>query len=123
MKIYGFVVSGKGVGRKYVISEPYVDFFRRILGCEVYPGTLNVRVDDNTSRGVLKIALRVDFEGSAGGLNYTLGEIVGEKCLLVLPEKTEHKSIVEVVSCENLRNCLGIKDGDLVEITCSTQPL
>jgi len=121
MKIYGFVMSGKGVGRKYVGSEPYVDFFRRILKCEVYPGTLNIRVDENTIQQFLDMAHRADFDGNAGGLNYWIGEIEGEKCVLVIPEKTEHKNVIEIVSCKNLRDCLEIKDGDIVEITCSTQ--
>ena len=119
MEIYGFVTSGIGEGEKYVSSEPYKSFFHRKLGCPPYPGTLNIKIDATTVQKFLEIATKEEFHENVGGLYYTKGEIEGESCVLVIPEKTNHQNILEVISCKNLRENLNLKDGELVKITCS----
>lgn len=119
MEIYGFVMKGIGEGEKYVSSEPYRSFFHGKLGCPPYPGTLNIKVDGATIQKFLSFAIKQEFQGNFGSVYYTMGEIEGERCILLIPEKTNHQNILEIISCKNLRDGLNLNDGELVKITCS----
>lgn len=119
IELRGVVVSGIGVAKKYVMMEPYKSFFRQILGCEPYPGTLNVKIHSQLSKSQFN---RKDFR-DVGSLFYLLGKIQHVDCIVLIPEKTSHQNIVELVSCNNLRKELNLMDGENVRIICRIQPL
>ncbi|MEM0174073.1 MAG: DUF120 domain-containing protein, partial [Sulfolobaceae archaeon] len=49
LTIKGKVVSGLGEGRIFLSIPYYIESFKRILGFEPYPGTLNVLIYDKLS--------------------------------------------------------------------------
>lgn len=116
VELIGRVVSGIGIGKKYVIAEPYFRFFRELLGCDPYPGTLNISVNKIQKN----IFSRKEFEG-VGSILYLPGKIENIRCVVLIPEKTIHINTIEIVSCINLRYELNLRDGDLVKIICRVQ--
>jgi riboflavin kinase len=124
----GSVTSGLGEGAFYVSLEGYRRSIERLLGFTPYPGTLNVRLDPQS------VALRryldslpgiaipgfsdgVRMYGSVKAFRATIQNI---GCAVILPERTHHPpEMVEVIAPVRLRDALGLKDGDLVEIEVS----
>jgi len=116
-ELRGVVVSGVGVAWKYV--EEYEHIFERLLGAKPYPGTLNVLLPDcysNILAGVKPRVIQPPRPGLCKAYVYT-GWLGGIKVVIVKPTKTIHDCrVVEVVAPVKLRDLLGIKDGDVVEI-------
>ena len=114
----GIVASGRGEGKKYVGIEGYKRHFLK-MGIAPYPGTLNIIVGDRMVRDLKEMG-GIRIEGFyEKGKKYGRVEcfpvnIFGENALLVLPEKSRYKDIVEIVAERNLRERYGIRDGDEV---------
>ncbi|MEM3567688.1 MAG: DUF120 domain-containing protein, partial [Thermoplasmata archaeon] len=93
-----------------------------IFGFKPFPGTLNLKVEKECLSSFLMlkerqgILLRGFSErdrtyGSVKCFRATIQELM---CLVVIPERTHHTDIMEVVSKHNLRNLLNLRDGDRV---------
>ena len=125
LDIPGVVSSGLGKGA-YFISLAWVQTrLIELIGVKPYPGTLNLRVP-NDLRDEL-FALRKLFTpvlAPHGGicpaylLAVNLRPTAGPEVAAwaVLPEATVHADTIEVVSQYSLRDHLGLKDGDQVEL-------
>lgn len=118
IELEGHVVSGLGVGAKYV--EMYREQFRKYLGIDPYPGTLNVDVGVNALEmlaSIPAIIIPPPRKGLAIVVAYK-GYIDGEEVYVLKPCITEHGwHILEIVSPYNLREKLGLKDGSKIKIT------
>jgi len=122
--IEGTVFTGLGEGAYYMSQEGYRKQFRDRLGFDPYPGTLNLRIpagsaDEIRSRPGLKID---GFQ--SGGRSFGGGKCfrvrIGSEAqgVIFIPDRTHYpKDVLEVVSDVNLRERLGLRDGDLVCLT------
>ncbi|WP_099210573.1 DUF120 domain-containing protein [Thermococcus henrietii] len=120
--IVGEVVSGLGEGAYYV--RQYAPLIREYLGFEPYPGTLNVRVlFPKTVFDALCNARPVIIPGFTKG-GRTFGDVKayrvridGVEGAIVIPSRTVHPpKIAEIVAPVNLREKLGLNDGDRIRI-------
>ncbi len=124
LTITGELFSGMGKGRYYVGHPEYQRRFRECLGYTPYPGTLNVKLEDNTAIQQLK-ELRsndgVKVEGftlggeSFSALNCFDGDMRGERITLLFIDVTYYnETVAELISPTYLRGKLGLRDGDAV---------
>jgi riboflavin kinase len=122
--IEGKVFTGVGEGAYYMSQEGYRRQFREKLGFDPYPGTLNLRVAPATSDGLSqRPGIRIE-SFSAGDRSFGGGrcfririppDVLGA---IFLPDRTHYpQDVLEIVSPENLRERLGVSDGDVVRAT------
>ncbi|MEM1578634.1 MAG: winged helix-turn-helix domain-containing protein/riboflavin kinase [Archaeoglobaceae archaeon] len=125
IKFHGIVFSGLGEGRYYVSLDGYKKQFREKLGIDPFPGTLNLRVprEEIGIKKRLEAEQGIKIDGFTAE-NRTFGEVKAFKCkvngisaFIVMPKRTHHLSdVVEIISDKKLRDTLGLKDGDTVEV-------
>lgn len=128
----GTVVSGVGEGAYYMSLPGYRDQFRSRLGMIPYPGTLNVKLDADSTDVVLALGVSggVLVDGFADGQRtYGWVRCYGAvlqateggppvQCHLIRLERTHHDtSIAEFVSPLNLRLSASVGDNSKVTIT------
>lgn len=124
--IDGTVITGIGEGAYYV--GKYSEKIEETLGINPFRGTLNIKVVEGI----------IDLERFTSGMigefkmnGRTFGAIKfapirllldkkKEDCYLIVPKRTHHRDEVEIISEFNLREKLGLKDGDNVRIELST---
>jgi riboflavin kinase len=127
IKIKAKITSGLGEGRIFLSLPYYVESFKKFLGFEPYPGTLNAVIYDKNS-----MENRILLDASKGIVipehkepNRVLGSVKAfpanvnsvSPAAIVIPARTTHpKSIIEVISPYFLREKLGLKDGDEIVI-------
>ena len=118
----GTVFSGQGEGRRF-IELPWVK--RQIqekLGFIPYPGTLNARLlkESMERRKFLDDAEGMRIcppEGYCSGLLFK-AEIEGLDCAVVVPQVEGYTlDVLEVIASVNLKEKLGLRDGDEITIT------
>jgi riboflavin kinase len=124
LEVRGRVFSGIGKGRYYVGHPEYQRRFRTALGYTPYPGTLNVKLEDDEMIETLKKLRGLDgtkIESFSSGdesfsaLTCFSGEMDGERVTLLFIDVTHYNdSVVELISPIYLRNRFGLKDQDVV---------
>lgn len=123
MEIKGIVISGQGKGA-YFMSKPfYKTQFLEKLNFKPFPGTLNLKISNNkidTIQSIKKDKLeKIKGEGNFGDvllIKATLNNDV--RGAVVFPKKTTHgENILEFITSINIKETLGIKDGDEVKIS------
>ncbi len=122
----GVVVSGSGEGKYFLSLEGYKRQIYEKLGFEPYPGTLNVLLDDESAERKVLLALRKPIviegfveDGRRYGdvLAYPVKIVDVWPAALIIPTRTHHPpSIAEIIAPVNLREKLGLKNGDTVII-------
>ena len=124
LRVHGTVASGLGEGAFYMKQRGYKEQFRRKLGFEPYEGTLNLRVDGvdlsaldmiREEEGIL-IEGFSDGERTFGGAKCLPASVAGVDCHVILPLRTHHTDMVELIARAHLRSKLGLADGDEVEV-------
>lgn len=125
VRLVGTVVSGLGEGGFYMSLEGYVKQFIEKLGFKPYPGTLNIALKPEyvKYRLYLDMLPGIYIQGFSNG-SRTYGSVKcfkatvnGVPSAVLLIERTHHgPNIIEVISQYKLRDVLGLKDGDEVEI-------
>lgn len=120
MGIRGKVAPGLGEGKYYISREGYLRQFSEKLGFEPSLGTLNLKLDDPFT---LDDSESIEIEGfseegrSFGGCRCLPAEIGGVKGAVVRPERSSYPStLLEIIAPVNLREALGLSDGDEVEV-------
>ncbi len=125
----GVVTKGLGEGAVYMSIPEYRARFAEILGYEPFAGTLNVKLHDEyvPARKALRDMQGYRIEGFTlngrryGGVTVYRAVIRGRdksaNCALLDLEVTRHgDDVVELIAPVRLRDELGLKDGDPVEI-------
>ncbi len=123
-KLSGTVESGSGEGAYYTSLPRYSKAFKGLLGEEVFPGTLNMRVklpELNAFLNSLKPKKIHAFKTKTRGFGSTdcfqvkvNSRIPG---LMVFPERSHHpRGVVEIVSPVFLRKRLKLRDGSRVSL-------
>jgi len=124
LTISGTATSGLGEGAFYMRQKGYKDQFRKKLWFEPYEGTLNLRISgaDLAKLRILQDNPGIEISGfEAGGRTFggakcflaTMGHV---DCAAIMPIRTHHTDVLEVISKHYLRTALGLKDGDVVEL-------
>ncbi len=121
----GHVITGLGEGRYYMALGPYREQFAEHLGFEPFPGTLNLRLDQQ-SIGIRRELDRQEWVKIRGFVadGRTFGEakcipcrIRDIPCGIVVPGRTHYpEDIIEVVAPVELRPALRVGDSDLVTV-------
>ncbi len=121
IELMGEIFSGLGEGEFYV--NLYARNFHRILGIRPYPGTLNIRLSDNSvelAEKCLKKENAILIEPPIEGYGRVCAWPAYLKCLkvyVIRPEKTVYKrDVIEIISDKNLREVLGLVDGDKIRV-------
>lgn len=122
--VRGKVFTGLGEGASYVSLPFYREAFRRVLGFDPYPGTLNLKVEPDCAETVralrnkgLLIPRRVVDGVEYGWVRCLPARIRGIEAAVLIIEKTVHgPDVIEVIAPVRLRDALGLKDGDVVEV-------
>ncbi len=125
----GVVTKGLGEGAVYMSIPEYRARFAEILGYEPFAGTLNVKLHGEyvPARKALRDMQGYRIEGFTlngrryGGVTVYRAVIRGRdrsaNCALLDLEVTRHgDDVVELIAPVRLRDELGLKDGDQVEI-------
>ncbi|HTY52221.1 MAG TPA: DUF120 domain-containing protein, partial [Methanomicrobiales archaeon] len=121
----GSVISGLGEGRYYMSLPTYQEQFRKILGKDPFPGTLNLRLS-SASRDVKRKVDGLTWtkiqgfvqDGRTFGEARTLACRIGDiPCAIVVPGRSHYPDdVIEVISPVELRSVLDLSDGDLVTV-------
>ncbi|MAH21733.1 MAG: riboflavin kinase [Thaumarchaeota archaeon] len=128
VELRGNVFSGLGEGAYYVSMKGYTQQFRKKIGFDPYPGTLNVKLSSVADRKV-----RSEL-GRFGGIfiegfedqQRTFGWVKMQKCVVNNKvegavfsglERTHYDdSVLEVLAPINIRERLGLSDGSEVKV-------
>src|SRR5713226_5939310 len=123
-EVKGRMFSGMGKGRYYVGHPEYQKRFEECLGYRPYPGTLNVKLEDDASiaklkhlraMGGVKVDSFVRDGESFSALNCFNGMMDGQRVTLLFIDITFYnESVAELISPVFLREKFGLKDGDKV---------
>lgn len=124
MTISGTVTSGLGEGAFYMRQRGYKDQFRKKLWFEPYEGTLNLKMagPDLARLQILQETPGIEITGfdaggrTFGGAKCFLATVGHVDCAVIMPIRTHHTDVLEVISKHYLRNALGLKDADVVEL-------
>jgi riboflavin kinase len=123
----GKLVSGMGEGKYYTGHKGYANQFEKRLGFVAYPGTLNVEIE-YIERNKIRLlrsygGIEIDeFQAedrTFGGVVCFKATINGRKGAIVLPKRSHYATVLECISPDNLRETLGLHDGDAVEVVVS----
>jgi len=127
LTISGTVAGGLGEGAFYMRQKGYKEQFRKKLWFEPYEGTLNLKIagPDLAKLQILQDTPGIEIAGfeaggrTFGGAKCFLATIGHMDCAVIMPIRTHHTDVLEVISKHYLRNALGIKEGDIVELAIS----
>jgi len=127
--VTGMVFSGLGEGAYYVSREGYKRGFRELLGYTPFPGTLNLRLASSTDVEAVRkwrasTASQVIQAFSEGGRTFGSVRIYPVRIVgcdypthaLFAERRHYGDDVLELISPVNLRETLGIKDGDLLNV-------
>jgi riboflavin kinase len=131
VELTGTVTSGMGEGKHYISLSGYMRQFHERLGYEPFPGTLNIELDEESSRTRAVVA---GFDGIAidgwEDDDRTFGpatcyptqiafeDRIVETAHVIIPERTHHdKTQLEIIAPVRLRDSLSLVDGDSVRVT------
>jgi riboflavin kinase len=127
LEVSGRVFSGMGKGRYYVGHPEYQKRFKESLGYAPYPGTLNIKLEDDVVIQKLKRLRSSDgikVEGfTLGGESFSAltcfdGDLMGEGITLLFIDVTYYnETVAELISPTYLRGKLGLRDGELVSFS------
>ncbi|WP_340819672.1 winged helix-turn-helix domain-containing protein/riboflavin kinase [Methanolobus sp. WCC4] len=125
LELYGEVITGLGEGQYYIAKDGYMSQFRDKLGLDPFPGTLNVRLNDESAQmrdnmdfmEPMMIKGFNDGERSFGGGKCYPIEIEGIKSAVIIPDRTHYPAdLLEIIAPVKLREVLRLNDGDEVKI-------
>lgn len=121
--IKGKIFSGIGDGKFYTQLPDYKKQFIKLLNIKPYPGTLNIKcIEEEKNRFLFeKIPIKINGfktkKRSYGCINCYPIKINKINGAIIIPKRTIHgQSIVEIISEQNLRSKLNLKDNDMVTI-------
>ena len=124
-KISGKVESGLGEGKYYINLAGYQKQFKEKTGEKVFPGTLNLKVNETELENFLFSKEKIQIQGfstkerkfgSAVLFKVKLNNSVN--AALIIPERTNHPSdVIEIISPFFLRKKLKLKDDSNVFIS------
>jgi len=124
MTIVGRVTSGLGEGAFYMRQKGYKEQFQKKLWLVPYEGTLNLKVQgaDFAKLKILWEEGGIPIDGfqaegrTFGGAKCFRATLKNIDCAVILPLRTHHTDILEVISKDYLRDRFQLLEGDAVEL-------
>lgn len=129
--LMGKVFTGLGEGAYYMSQRGYVRQFVKRLGFDPYPGTLNLRLTSPTNFLVkrdLGAYPGITIEGFEDGRRtfgpvrcypaLINGEVKG--AAVIIARTSYDDSVLELIAPVRLREALGLKEGDMVQVEVFT---
>ncbi|MFH1442435.1 MAG: DUF120 domain-containing protein [Candidatus Micrarchaeota archaeon] len=130
IKIYGRVVGGMHEGRYYLSIPEYKRQLQKALKFEIYPGTLNIKLEGEGSvEGKQKLMANSGIGISGfrkngrvlGGAKVFPAKIFSKKmqraAAAIIPFKSHYGSeVLELISSEFLRKSMHLKNGQELEV-------
>ena len=125
VQLRGRVQSGLGEGRYYLSRPGYESQFEARLGWRPYPGTLNLELG-SAEANKLKFLRRhpvfvidgFQAEGRTfGGVTCHPARLGQRECAAILPHRSHHTTVVEVIAPVCLRDTLPCRDDDQLDLT------
>ena len=122
--VQGQVQSGLGEGRYYVSRKYYIVQFQEKLHFLPYLGTLNLRISDSDAEKIALLNNRsgIEIHGfktedrTFGGAKAFRCKVNNVDCAVLMPERSVHRDVLELISPYYLREKLSLKDGDEVKV-------
>ena len=126
----GRIFTGLGEGAYYIRLEGYRKQFRKKLGFDPFPGTLNMQLLTDTDVNefqLLKATIGIEIHGfENGGRSFgpvtCYPAIINDKqraAILLIERTHHHPNVIEIISPQNLREQLGLKDDDVLRVIAS----
>lgn len=130
-RLHGILERGEGTAREFITLQGYAEQFRDRLGYDPYPGTLNVAVDGDHFQATLDCAEPVSIDAWSDGetefgavscypATVEASSTTFTQCHVIVPDRSDHEDVAEVLAPVRLRDELDVVDGDIVtiSITC-----
>ena len=122
LAIEGTITSGLKEGSYFMSMEHYKKEIKSNLGFDAYPGTLNIKVDNNQS-SLLKKFNSIKINGykkegkKFGGADCYKAKLRDIEGAIIVPDLTKHKEeIIEFIAPVHVKSKLNIDDGDKITI-------
>jgi len=125
IKLTGTIVAGLGEGRYYLSIRGYTKQFESQFGFSPYPGTLNIRLSQESAAARKRLESRepvyiTSFRSNNrtfGGIRCykeTINEIEGA---VIVPDRSHYQSdIIEIIAPVSIKETLHLENGDTVEV-------
>ena len=120
MKLLGKVCSGKGDFAQRIAGLN--DHYKRKTGLVLFPGTLNVRLEDQYHIPPNPLHLEAEEYGGRVSVNLVPCKVFGRKAFILRTDKEEAGKgshpfeVIEIATDINLRDTHNLVDGSTVEI-------
>jgi riboflavin kinase len=130
VELVGEVVSGMGEGKYYISLDGYVEQFVERLGYEPFPGTLNMSLDDESTRrrSALENADGIPIDKwenedrTFGAATCYEASVEGVEAHVIRPHRSHYPDdTLEVIAPVKLRDELDIDYGDEVTVEVSLE--
>jgi len=111
-----------GLGDLAQWMQQYSDVYERRVGVRLFPGSLNVVLDDDYRLPRSAIRIEPPELGGRVGMNIVPCTIQGVPAFILRTDQNEagtgghDRDVVEIGAAVHLRTALGLSDGDIVEI-------
>lgn len=116
----GTVVSGMGNFSFWI--EKLQEYYARKTGMQLFPGTLNLRLERPYSLPKRVIRLEKEEYGGTVSVSLVPCTVFGRQCFLLRTDKNESgtghhpKTIIEIATDIKLREHHHLQDGDQIEV-------
>lgn len=124
IEVKGSVASGLGEGAYYMGQDGYQEQFEKLLGSRQVAGTLNVKLAgaEVAKLQVLENAKGMEVAGftsggrTFGGAKLFRCQLRGVDGAVIIPLRTHHRDILELISRKHYRRTLKLTDGTKVRV-------
>jgi riboflavin kinase len=125
IELNGTIVSGLGEGRYYLSIRGYTKQFEDRLGFTPYPGTLNVKLDEESAAARVRLNNITPIYISSfktsnrtyGGIRCYMASIGGITGAVIVPDRSHYKNdVIETVARVSIKETLKKDNGDLIEV-------
>ena len=117
------VLKGKvvtGVGNFSFWIEKLQDHYREKTGMRLFPGTLNIQLDEPFELPRRRVRLEAEEYGGRVSVNIVPCKILGLAAVILRTDKAdsepESRKVIEVACEVKLRERHQLRDGDVVEV-------
>jgi riboflavin kinase len=117
------ILKGKvvtGVGNFSFWIEKLQAHYQNKTGMQLFPGTLNIQLDEPFDLPQDRARLEADEYGGTVSVNIVPCKVLGQEAVILRTDKADSepqsKSIIEVACEVKLRDKYKLKDGDFVEV-------
>jgi riboflavin kinase, archaea type len=125
IELEGTIVSGLGEGKYYLSIRGYTKQFEELLGFTPYPGTLNIKLADESAAARVRLdnlapVYISSFKTSNrtyGGIKSYVASIGGIDGAIIVPDRSHyHNDIIETIAPVSIKKTLKIGNRDLIKV-------